>query len=638
MYKSLIIYLILILQCFVFKQTTAQSNCPPNIDFETGTLSNWQFYIGVCCPISGKLPSQAINGRHTLMSGTALDYFGGFPVLPPGGGQYALKLGNSSAGSQSESAEYSFIVPNSINNYSIIYRYAVVFEDPNHSLAEQPRFVVSAFDSTSNQIVNCNDFLYISGGVLPGFEHSLVDNSVLYKSWTTSTLNLSGLAGHKITITFESGDCSLGAHFGYGYVDVSCGLFQINGVICNNEPNFTMSGPSGFENYLWYDSSLTTLLAQGEQVTLNSPSQNTTYKLVIIPYVGFGCPDTLTTTIYTSNSTTSTLYNTICQGESYEGYTTTGIYIDTLTNIAGCDSIRTINLKVNPTYYLDTIITKCFDETILYDGISYSNPVTTNIFHTTTLGCDSITHLEIRNTPTIPLDLGPDRKICKGDYIIYNSLPFVSFLWNTGDTTANIEVQKTGTYTLQATDQYGCIYIDQVAIEMIPKPNIRIFTSEKAICKNQEIVLSAFGGSNYIWYLNDTSNSLHYGDTLHANIKENTNIILCGEGTNSCSNYDTVSVYIVSCCDNIILPNAFTPNGDGINDIFKPIGLLKYDQYELKIMNRWGNEVFHSNAQEIGWEGNHKGVPCIMDTYYYFLKVKCKTKEELIKGDVLLMR
>ena len=110
----------------LFAQNTV---CPPNLDFEQGNLSNWEFYTGTCCPTSTNVNSGAVANRHTLMSGPGTDPYGAFPVVAPGGGRYSLKLGNNQSGGQAERARYYVRVPNNQNNiYTLLYSYAVVFQ------------------------------------------------------------------------------------------------------------------------------------------------------------------------------------------------------------------------------------------------------------------------------------------------------------------------------------------------------------------------------------------------------------------------------------------------------------------------------------------------------------------------------
>ena len=145
MKTHLILALLLLLSFFVHAQSFF---CPENIDFEQGDLSHWQFYAGHCCPFTFTASPQ-IPSRISVVSGTNLDPYGLFPVLAPGGGNYSLKLGNDASGGEAEKVTYTFTIPQGLNDYCLIYRFAVVFEDPNHQAADQPRFVVQIYDSAT---------------------------------------------------------------------------------------------------------------------------------------------------------------------------------------------------------------------------------------------------------------------------------------------------------------------------------------------------------------------------------------------------------------------------------------------------------------------------------------------------------
>ena len=91
-------------------------------------------------------------------------------------------------------------------------------------------------------------------------------------------------------------------------------------------------------------------------------------------------------------------------------------------------------------------------------------------------------------------------------------------------------------------------------------------------------------------------------------------------------------------CCSVTLPNAFTPNGDGLNDRFRPI----FDGYRrfhtFRVTNRWGHTVFESANSNPSWDGTYQGVPQDMGTYYYYLRYDCGGKALETKGDVTLVR
>ncbi len=92
----------------------------------------------------------------------------------------------------------------------------------------------------------------------------------------------------------------------------------------------------------------------------------------------------------------------------------------------------------------------------------------------------------------------------------------------------------------------------------------------------------------------------------------------------------------------IFVPNAFSPNEDGINDVFQPFLGCPVDQYDLKVFNRWGKIVFESTNPDDAWDGNVNGKPAASEMYVYLLQVDYNEegtpKTELKKGEVSLLR
>jgi gliding motility-associated-like protein len=335
--KKLLSLALLIIGCILHSH--AQVSCPPNLDFELGTFANWHYYRGApsgpeidgggCCPIS--TPTYCGYGvacttptvRHQLMSGAGTDPCCSFPVVPPGAGTYTLKLGNTTLNAQAEKVRYYINVPPSLAAFSVYYRYAIVLQDASHTAAQQPRFEVRAYDSATNAPLPCAQFSYVTSSSLPGFYSvstppcGAAGTPIRCKAWTTQSLNLSGLGGTTVAVDFATGDCDASGHFGYAYIDLSCGLFAISSVACGTAP-ITLSAPSGFAYYTWYDSTtFSPVLGTLQAIVLPSPPVATTFACVIAPYPGFGCADTIYTRVvpsdlhlYPSNDTA------ICPGET----------------------------------------------------------------------------------------------------------------------------------------------------------------------------------------------------------------------------------------------------------------------------------------------------------------------------------
>ncbi len=193
---------IIAILCFV-STAYCQSTCPPNLDFESGNFDNWECFTGFVDTVGGKnrmrlTPSRPIPTRHEIISAASnpgLDPYGGFPKLCPYGGDFSVKLGNIATGAEAEAISYTFTVPTTVDTFTFTYFYAVVFEDPQHTPKEQPRFFVTAYDVGTGALINCASYDYVSSSGLPGFQKSLADPLVLYKSWTPTSLQFAGLRG-----------------------------------------------------------------------------------------------------------------------------------------------------------------------------------------------------------------------------------------------------------------------------------------------------------------------------------------------------------------------------------------------------------------------------------------------------------
>ncbi len=283
-------------------------NCPPNIDFEKGDFSGWTCYTGNVINAGGVnqinlTPSGPVADRHEMMSsfpGNGLDPFGGFPVNCPNGSGHSIKLGNTSGGAEAEGVSYTFTIPANRNEYNLIYHYAVVFQDPNHQQYEQPRMEIEITNTTDNKIIYCSSFAFFPYGTpLPGFKQSPNPGSstpVWYKEWSAVSINLDGNAGKTIRLFFKTSDCTFRRHFGYAYIDVNseCSSKMEGASFCPDDSVVNVIAPYGYQGYTWYNVGFTQVL--GTQQVLGfapPPATNMTVAVIVVPYNGYGCIDTL---------------------------------------------------------------------------------------------------------------------------------------------------------------------------------------------------------------------------------------------------------------------------------------------------------------------------------------------------------
>lgn len=121
-------------------------------------------------------------------------------------------------------------------------------------------------------------------------------------------------------------------------------------------------------------------------------------------------------------------------------------------------------------------------------------------------------------------------------------------------------------------------------------------------------------------------------------VNETTNFYVTGYNSKRCKDVDTVTVRVISDCGEMFIPSAFSPNGDGQNDVLYVRGrCLK--NFTLQIFNRWGELVFETSDQNVGWDGTQKGQPLNTGVFVYKLEgTTWDDKQYIKKGNVTLLR
>jgi gliding motility-associated-like protein len=106
----------------------------------------------------------------------------------------------------------------------------------------------------------------------------------------------------------------------------------------------------------------------------------------------------------------------------------------------------------------------------------------------------------------------------------------------------------------------------------------------------------------------------------------------------NCRATDSVLINAKPCCE-IYFPNAFTPNNDGKNDLFRPVTIGTHEISAFRVLNRWGQVVYESRNERGGWDGSYSGKPQDMGTYFYHVKYKCADGNYYEdKGELTLVR
>lgn len=296
----------------------------------------------------------------------------------------------------------------------------------------------------------------------------------------------------------------------------------------------------------------------------------------------------------------SSISTTICEGNSFEGYTVSGTYIDTLVSNARCDSIRTVNLTVKPRAY------SSFDQSIC-EGQSFMGYMATGIYtdiFVAANGCDSIRTINLTVTPGSHSTI--NQSICEGQ----------SFLG----------YSASGVYkdTLMAANGCDSIRTLNLSVTEKPRPDLG---PDKEVCQGDTLTLTPGSFSSYLWQNGSTS---QYLVASQAGLYSVTVGGICGSAT------DNVIIKTKHCTP--YFPNAFTPNRDGKNDQFKVLNAYNLEQYELVIYNRWGQKIFETKNPLIGWDGVFNGRLQNGGVYVWYSGFKRNGIEMNLKGTFILIR
>jgi len=246
-------------------------------------------------------------------------------------------------------------------------------------------------------------------------------------------------------------------------------------------------------------------------------------------------------------------------------------------------------------------------------------------------GCVVSDTAVITAMPDPEINLGEDGDICPEQTIVldgsYGSNS--SYVWNTGETTSSISVTSEGTYRVTVTTEHGCIGGDTIILSYYPEPAVAL-GADTTVCEETPLRLipRAINADSLLWSDGSVGPvlSVKYGGAYIV-----TAVNKCG------TDMDTIAVTQIFC--DIWLPNAFTPNGDGINDIFRILGNTgRLESVMLSIFNRWGERIFVTGDKHQGWDGFQKGEPAQMGTYVYMLQYSLDGKPFTQKGDFHLLR
>lgn len=311
-----------------------------------------------------------------------------------------------------------------------------------------------------------------------------------------------------------------------------------------------------------------------------------------------------------------------------------------------CQDRDTITLTIasQPSLGNDTSI--CSNQTLTLDpGISgtylWSTGDTTATITVNTSGLYSVqvsnapciltSSINLNVNPTPIIDLGSDTLLCPGAILSLDAQNLGSiYQWNTGATTQTISADSPDTYSVAVTSIHNCINFDSIVIAYAQ--DIDLGTNQSLCDLSGEIILDAGNPeASYFWNTGDTTQTITVNSAGVYWVVMNNGLCIVGDTIELTGEIGGSSIYI---------PNAFTPDQNGLNEKFQPAGTNIID-FSMAIYNRWGELVYETNDINMGWDGKRNGNLVQQDVYVYSISYTsdCLGSKQVYKsGHVVLIR
>lgn len=277
---------------------------------------------------------------------------------------------------------------------------------------------------------------------------------------------------------------------------------------------------------------------------------------------------------------------------------------------------------------------------------------------TTQSGCQQsfVDTVSVYRTPDPVISLDDitclDRSVVLNGHLAHPPDTAMLWNWNFGDGRTSAErnneitYQSPGTYniTLTAANHFGCKQTTSQTLTVVPLPGIT--TQNVVIPVGGSIPLPVSysgGGSSYTWTPSEGLSCTACPFPV-ANPKYTTTYQVQVTDSNTCVNTAEILVEVACKTENYFVPNTFSPNGDGVNDVFYPRGRGLASVQSMKIYNRWGQLVFErrnftANDPAQGWNGKRGGQALPPDVYVYAIEFVCENAQIIpMQGNVTLIR
>lgn len=235
--------------------------------------------------------------------------------------------------------------------------------------------------------------------------------------------------------------------------------------------------------------------------------------------------------------------------------------------------------------------------------------------------------------PNVTIGRSSDKLLCSGEEVILTAVanqPGTDFLWSTGETNKTIKINRSGIYSVSFTSTSGCRN-ESAAVEVnVNEPLLLLQPEQVRICviaKEKATLEAPAGFAFYTWEGQKTSSSFY-------EVNKPGNYSLTVEDIYGCTK--SVSYSVVQYCKDILIPNAFSPNDDNVNDLWQVSGLENDPLSNIQIFNQYGNIIHNTTGKAPFWDGKVKGNPANVGVYYYL--IKSKNTSQALTGTITLIK
>lgn len=314
-------------------------------------------------------------------------------------------------------------------------------------------------------------------------------------------------------------------------------------------------------------------------------------------------------------------------------------------------------------------------------------------------GCASSDSIRILNVIPLPIvSLGNDTILCDQQQLQFSfTLEEAIYSWNTGSTSNNLTIKEPGIYWLKISQQ-GCSASDTIRVTYLPSPIVNL-GNDTTLCEGSSMLITSFNSNaTYLWqdgsnepdylikdkgtyYVTVAINGCKASDTINVSLSPlpsfslGEDVFLCigqslnlhplmntevnylwqdgssapfykitSEGNyflkayNACGSFtDTIKITTGICA--LSMPSAFTPNNDGINDVFRVKYVFPVKNFTMQIYDRWGEKVFETTDIYQGWDGKYKGNIATQGTYVWVIRLETpEGKMQNEKGLITVLR